>query len=471
MKSRLFKGIVYFLLCFPVVLSANDEKNGKNPEKINVNNAVQLALLNNHEYRIASFKVNKAEEGINQAWGQLVPVLESEASALRQSADNGFMSLSDGQNEIRFVQARLIINPGIFYNSLKLSRKSFIAAKEEKRRIRNDVMYSVIKSYFDVLSALETVKIRNDSIIALKENERTVGNMFKSGNVTKYEHLQAQVKLKSQEPMLLDAENRYRIAQEMFNFNLGADTITYTVDPSVLDSGSFRLPKGGNDEEINRLTVTALTGRPELIQLRMRKDISEYKRNLSSSYYLWPTFSVSGYYGMTQNLPNEINNSASTPLGPVKIDMTPITGNKSWQNTWQVRVAATYRWGALLPVDPKRSEERESEEEMKESDEDLLRLKRRISISIKSSYLNFVTAYHSIMALRENVRSAEEGLRVARDSYRVGLIKNSELLTAELDLTSARSGFINAVNQYYISLADLKKELGSENDRLIFPEK
>lgn len=443
----------------------------KNPAKaINLDDAVRMALVNNHEYRIAAIKAKKSEEGISQAWGQLMPVLESEVSALRQDAESGFMSLSDGQNEVRFLQARLTVNPGIFYNTLKVSRKSFINAREEKRRVRNDIVYSVIKGYFDVLSARETVRMRSDSIAVLRENERTVANMFRAGNVTKYELLQAQVKLKAQEPLLLEAETRHRIALEQFNYLLGEESVRHTADPSVLRDDSFRIPGGDNDANITRLIVAAMTDRPELIQLKMKREISEGKKNISSSLYLWPTFSVAGYYGMTQYLPNNIDNSVTTPFGPMKIDMTPITGNRNWQNTWQVRVAATYRWGSLLPVDPKRSEEREGEEEMKESDEELQRLKRRISISIRSSYLNFVTAYHSVMSLRENVKSAEEGLRVARDSYRVGLIKNSELLSAELDLTSARTGYINAVNQYYISLADLKKELASENEKIIFPE-
>ncbi len=462
--------LIYFSI--PVtVQSLESGAAGEKPEILSLNDAVRIALMNNHDYRIAGEMVEKAGEGINQAWGMLMPVLESEASVMKQGAETGFMSLSDGQNEVHFIQARLSVNPGIFYNTLKLTRKAYVSAKEEKRRTKYDVTYSVIKSYFDVLSASEMVRMRKDSIAALAENDRTVSNMFKAGNVTKYEQLQARVKLKSQEPLLLEAENTFRVSMEQFNYTLGQEGLRYTADPAVLEVSSFSIPKGGQAGEINRLISLALAGRPEFIQIKMKRDISEHKRNIAGSFYLWPTFSVMGYYGMSQSLVNNPGMSIPTAAGLKSIDMTPLTGNRDWQKTWQVRMAATYRWGSLLPFDPKRSEERELESDMKEADEEFLKLKRKISISIKSSYLNFITAYHTIISQRENVTAAEEGLRVARDSYRVGVIKNSDLLSAELDLTAARTGYITAVNRYYISLADLKKEIGADSDKIILTEK
>ncbi|HSV96255.1 MAG TPA: TolC family protein, partial [Spirochaetota bacterium] len=92
------------------------------PRKIAVDEAVRMALANNREYRIALTRLAQAKERVNGEWGKLFPVLESEASLARQYAESGLMSLSDGQYDIRFVQIRLGVNPGIFYNSLAASR-------------------------------------------------------------------------------------------------------------------------------------------------------------------------------------------------------------------------------------------------------------------------------------------------------------------------------------------------------------
>ena len=76
----------------------------------------------------------------------------------------------------------------------------------------------------------------------------------------------------------------------------------------------------------------------------------------------------------------------------------------------------------------------------------------------------------TITSQKENVKTAEEGLRIARESYRAGVIKNSELLTSELALTSAKTSYINALYTYYVALAELKKETGIENDNIILEE-
>jgi len=91
-----------------------------------------------------------------------------------------------------------------------------------------------------------------------------------------------------------------------------------------------------------------------------------------------------------------------------------------------------------------------------------------VTISIKSSYSNIQTASRTILSHRENVDKAREGLRIARESYRAGVIKNSELFGAQVALTQARAGYINAVNSYYLSLAKLRKDIGTDDDSIIF---
>jgi outer membrane protein TolC len=173
---------------------------------------------------------------------------------------------------------------------------------------------------------------------------------------------------------------------------------------------------------------------------------------------------------MTKLEPNGINSTIATPMGPITPDFSGISGSDEWQNTWQVKVAATYRWGALFPSDSLRAQEREERLKVKEGEQELARLRSAISVSINSSYSKLLTAYLTINSQRENVKTAEEGLRIARESYRAGVIKNSELLSSELALTSAKTSYINALYSYYVALAELKKETGIEDEKIILEE-
>ncbi len=440
------------------------------PAGITVDEAVKIALESNHDYRIAELRTREADEKVNAVWGQLMPVLESEASVMRQYAENGFMSLSDGQADIKFIQMKFGINPGVFYNSLQASKKSYSASKEDLRRIKSEVEYSVIRSYFDLLLADEMIGLKKESLEVLKVNLKDVKNMYGTGTVPKFEVLQAQVRMMNLEPELFNAESGSRVALEMFNHRLGGGRNLYTVNKEVLKGEVKPVICIEPDKQIDMLTSVALKNRPEVIQIRKKIEIAEHSENVYSSYYLWPSFSVGGYYGMTKLDPNGIDSTIATPMGPITPDFSGISGSDQWQNTWQVKVAATYRWGALFPSDSLRAQEREERLKVKEGEQELARLRSAISVSINSSYSKLLTAYLTIKSQRENVKTAEEGLRIARESYRAGVIKNSELLSSELALTSAKTSYINALYSYYVALAELKKETGIEDEKIILEE-
>jgi outer membrane protein len=468
MKKNYLRYLISIILVCTVIcsvcnsISASEKKD--TPEKISIEKAIQIALESNQDYKIAILREKEAGEKVDAAWGQLWPVLESEASAMRQKAESGFMSLSDGQNEIRFVQLKFGLNPGIFYHSLRASQDASKIAREDVRRTKASIEHSVVKAYFDVLLAGETIKLQQESVDVLNTNRRDVQNMYKTGSVPKFELLQAEVEFHKHEPMLLEAKNNKKLALDMFNYILGSDKLEFEPDDAILQDESMKSPADGSSKEEFLVTI-ALKNRPELIQLEKKRSLTEHSKNLNSSYYLWPTFSVGGYYGKTQYLPNEIGAPA-----PIASSLSNITGTDEWQKTWQIRVAATYRWGAIIPADPTRAAEREEKLKLKEAEEELIQLKRLIGISIRSNYSKLITSYLTIKSQKENVETAEEGLRVARESYRAGIIKNSELLSSQLSLTNARTGYINAVYGYFISLAELKKDIGINDEKIIMED-
>ncbi len=435
---------------------------------IKLEDAIGMAKQNNLDFKIASNRQKAESEKVKQAWGTLFPIIESEASMLRQGADSGFMALTDGQYDIKVVQLKFGINPGIFYNSLQLSRKGHIAASEEVKRVKSEIEYNVIESYFNLLLAGEMILLRKETIELLQENLKDVLSMYKTGSVPRYELLQAQVQLKSQEPLLLEAENRHRLAEELFNYHLGLDERIYTADHAVIENEKFRIAELDIDSFVMRLGGVAMKNRPEIIQLKMKKEIAGHVKGINSSYYIWPTFTVGGYYGFNKSLPNVSNAYIPTTSGFGYLNMKQIAGSGNWQQNWQVRVAATYRWDSLIPLSSTRAQERDAKARMREAEEELNKLKRLITIAMKSSYSNLLTSYQMIQSHKENIQKSEEGLRIARESYRAGVIKNSELFGAQVQLTQAKTGYINAINGYYQYQAKLMKDIGIDDAGILY---
>jgi outer membrane protein TolC len=381
----------------------------------------------------------------------LLPELSSEAAYVNQKQNFGFMTLDDQQYDLRFVQFQFEVNPGAFYHSLRRSHKACSIAKKELLSIKKDVKFDVIKSYFDVILAREMVKLRESSLAVLRRNLKDVERLYQTGSVPRFELLQARVRVKSTEPKLLEARNELRKALDMFNFHLGEDENRYTTRKyeEVLDR--VREPAGREVRE--RLIDTAIRNRPEVLQLQLREEeLNQARWGLRSSY-IWPTFTVSGSYGMTYR-------DGTYGMNTVK----------EWDDNWQVRVAATYRWGTLIPIHRERNEERKQKLRMGETRERIDQIKRRTSILVRSSYGDLASSYETIQSQKQNVQTAEEGLRIARESYRNGVIKNADLLDAELSLREARSGFIQALYRYYVNRAKLERHTGTDIDNLVFRE-
>jgi len=462
-------GLIFMVAALAASLNTERLRGELALKKISLEDAIVMAKQNNPDYKIAVRRQKADHEKVNQAWGTLLPVIETQASLVRQGADSGFLSMTDGQYDIKLVQVKFGINPGMFYNALQMSRKAYIASTEEVKRIKSEVEFNVIESYFNLILAEEMIAIRKETVKLLQENLKDVTSLYKTGSVPKYELLQAQVQLKSQEPLLLEAENKYRLAQELFNYQLGIDERTYVADRAIIEKDSYRVAEHDIDDFVRRVGGAALKNRPEIIQLKMKKEIAGHMKNINDSYYLWPTFLVGGYYGFNKALPTVTDAYIPTTNGGIGyMDLSRIAGNGKWQPNWQVVVAATYRWSALIPADTTRAQARESREIMKETEEEISKVRRLVVISIKSSYSNLLTSYQTIYSHRENVEKAREGLRIARESYRAGVIKNSELFGAQVALTQAQAGYINAINTYYQSLAKLRKDIGTEDEGIIF---
>ncbi|MCX7678815.1 MAG: TolC family protein [Spirochaetes bacterium] len=436
-------------------------------ETISLEEAINIALKNNREYQIAECRTKVAKENINVSWGALLPALESEISLSRQKAESGVMALSDGQYDVKILQVRFGINPGNFYHTLQATRAQYIIATEELRKIKAEIELKVVKGYCDAILATELEKMKNDSLAVYAENLKEVKNLYKTGTVPKYELLQAQVQHKILEVQAIDAKSKKNLSVDYFNYYIGAKGKRYIPDSTILQK---KIPVLFNDDaKIKNLVAIALKNRPEVLQLSLKKEMLLHKQNATASTYIWPTLYITGWYGKSKLLPNELN--MGMPAGPFPTNFSTITGTDEWQKVWQIKVGATYRWGSLLPFDQTKSFVRQDEEEIAAANKELENLKEIITLSINASYSKLITSALSIDTQKESVALAEEGLRIARESYKAGIIKNSELIAAEYALTAAKTGLINSFYNYHVALAELTRELGISSDEIIFKEK
>jgi len=437
-------------------------------EEISLVNAISISLENNNRYKIAKEKVNEKDLKVREVWSELWPELGSSASRADWWAEKGALTGSDGQYNLQIIRGSFAINPGIFYNKLQASREDKIITVNEERKIKADTIVSTIQLYYRVLLAGDVVKLRSDSVKALEENFRVVEAGYKNGSYTKLASLRAGVAAANENTRLINARKDYELAKAAFNLHLGKDIDS----PVILDEKALHPENRGdlsligmNESErmgrYNELVAAALKNRPELMQITHKKEMFLSKTNEIESVYLWPSFFVNGSYG-TNKLINPVGdgNYGSPTLNTIFNSLNKEFNPPGWNKNWTVTFGATYRWGALSPLDSSGPKAAQFKSVTAQTDMEMEDFLRNIKLEIQDGLLSIESASHSITSQKGNIKSAEESFRVSILQFKNGMIDNTDLLNANVELSNAKTLYIQSLYDFQVSKARLNRALG-----------
>ena len=440
------------------------------PGALGLRETIALALESNNRYRIAHEKVRESNLKVREVWGKLWPDLSSAASGTRVGADKGMLSLTNGQYNLKFVRCAISVNPGAFYNGLKASQDGYVSSVNEERRVKADTIIQTIRLYYRIQLASEIIKLRTDSIRALEENLRVVTTGYRAGSFTRLDFLRAKVAAANEKTRLIIAKNDYQSAVAAMNIHLGREIDSrLELDPSAITAAGAEesdIAGWSDDEQKKRVTAMvaeSMKNRPELIQVQSKKQALAHGAALEESLYMWPTVFVSGEYGMTKLMlkdPGGSTGDASADLALAALGKT--LSPEGWYRSWMVTAGATYRWGGYSPLDQGHAKADQLRSRERQTDLEMEDLVRDVKLEVQHGLLKLVSSSNAILSQKENIESAEESLRVAIIQFKNGVIDNTKLLDANVELTSARSMYIQALYDYQTSKAELNRAIGRD---------
>lgn len=448
------------------------------PSTFSLEEAVTLSIRSNNRLQESIEKSRESGYRVRETWGMLWPELSTDVAVTRQGAQAGYAARIDGQYDIKIVNGKLAINPGVLYNSLRAARKGYIVAENDVRRVKSEITVQCITLYYQTLMARELVKLYGESVKLLDENLRVVTTGYQKGVLSKLDFLRAKVAHANERTKLVNAENDYRSARAALNIHMGRDLH----EPLALEGSMdrYREIKAVTSEteweaEARELIGIALKNRPELIQLKMKREIERHSAMAASSIYLWPSFFVTGNVGYSKVEPKE--ESKSSELTSLAMMLNPSTSSSAltsssmssylapegWNRSWSVTVGATYRWGALSPVDPSHAKADQLKSQSRQTDQQIEAFVKGVRLEIERGYLKLRSAEISIAAQEGNIEAAEESLRVARLQFRGGIIDNTKLLEANVQLITATTLYLQSLNDLQVAKADLNRAMGQDH--------
>jgi outer membrane protein len=445
-------------------------------ETLTLRQSINVSLQNNNSYKIAIEKVKENRYRVRETWGALWPELSTDVAYTRQDAEAGLSSRVAGQYDIQYVNGKIAVNAGVFYHSLKASRKAYIVAENEVRKIKADTIINTIKLYYGLILTREMIKLRSDSLKALEENLKVITMGYRKGTFSKLDYLRAQVAFSNEKTKLINTENDFYTARAAFNIHMGRDiNASINIDERAiriynkeLSDIPFKQEKG--NEFVKKMIREALKNRPEVIQIKLKREIEAHTAGAAESIYLWPTIFVTGNYGTSKLIPRD-GDTGTITIGDPTVDpilqalnegMQQSYTPSGWNRAWSITFGATYRWGSLFPLEPSHAKGQQYRSRAKQTDLQMEDFIRGVRLEVQQGYLKLKSATNSIRSQRGNIETAEESLRVSIIQFRNGIIDNTKLLEANVELATAKTLYIQALHDYQLAKAELNRAIGED---------
>lgn len=337
------------------------------------------------------------------------------------SSLNNPAPVSDFQTSVSFEQA--VFAPKA-YIGMKMAGKEFEAKGQDVERKKEEVVFSVFKTYLDSQTARAFAAVADSGIEDAKEHLRIAESRQKVGLGLYSDMLRAEVALRSAEERKVSAEKNMKVAGRALGLMLGlTESVTVQDQRPALQLNDLEYYEN-----------VALT-RKDLLALEARRANAENNLKMANASYL-PIMGVGGLYQ---------RNSQKAAFGDE---------GESWQ------VMGFLRW-ELFDGFRRESERAKAEHKLAEAAEYLDGMKKQILFAVYEAYLSVEEARKGLELARANLASAEEGRRLVKLRYENNLSTAVDMLDVQTSLDAVRADVVAKEAAYLTALARLSYQSGT----------
>ena len=393
-------------------------------ESLTLEEAIRIALANNREILVAKEKIEEARQRIKETKAGYFPTINlggtythlNEAPSETGKADSYVSKLSFDQP---------LYTSGRLSYANKGASLYYQKPQADLKNAQNKITFQVKKAFYAVLLAQENVGVTEKALDQAKRHLAVVEDFFKVGVVSRFDLLRTQVEVANLKPDLIQARNNLRLSRESLANLLSLSSASLKLEGEL----SFEPLKINLEEAMDR----ALKERSDLRSLKLQKEMSEVALKLAKVQNK-PTLALVGNY-QYQN---------------------PSHGKDEWGEEWNLNLVLSIPlfdgWANRARVAQRRSQ-------IKQIDLSLRGLEAGIDLEIKKAFWDLEASEGRIYAQKKNIEQAEEALSIAEVRYKSGAITNLEVLDAQLALTRVRLGYLKALYDHNVAMAELEKAM------------
>ena len=412
-------------------------------EILTVEKAVQIALENNYQIRIASNELKIDEISVSPGNAGILPTIEARfvdnnsTQYLSQTRSDGTIVERDNakNNNLNFGVAldwTLFDGLRMFANYEQLKETQKLGDAELKQVILTKVG-EVMITYFDLVLQQQQLSALDSTIIISQQRVELAQNRFTIGKASKLEVLNAQVDLNTDQTLLQRQKERYVNNKILLNEQLARDLkIDFEVVSEIFVDQGLLLPE---------LEMLIANENPQLQAEMINKRISELElQQIKAARY--PTiFATTGYnFGRSES----------------SLGFTTSANSRGWN----------YGFGATLNLFDGFNQNRNEKigKITLENAEVAIAEQRQALMSLLNTwYQTYLTNISLIDLEGYNETIARENLDITLEKYKIGTIPALEFRTAQLNYINAKVRYISAKYQAKLSEIILKQLSGNLN--------
>jgi len=421
----------------PATAQLNDGKPDPDfavPTALDLPYALAFALDNNFAIRQAKERIRQQEGVVLEVRGPQLPNVSASAGYARSDKDVG-ASGEDRYWSVNVTARQTLYAGGGVVANVRGQQLTLDAAVLALQAVINDALLDVRTRFYTVLLSREKIKVQEQNTELLQRQLQDVKNRYEAGTVSNFEVLRAEVALANAQTPLITARNDYRLAIEELRRSLGFTTAT---EPNVTKTPDFigTLEFAPASFDLRSALATAREQRPDLLRLRKLETAAEEGIVARRAGY-YPNLSLYGAY-----------DSRKTPgLNSFSDNRDGIT--VGLQSTWnifdgratagRVAQARSFLEQAKLAV---------GEAQLS------------VDVDVRRAISTFQQANELAEASKKVVAQAEEAVRLANARYNAGTATQLDVLTSQVDLTTARLNQLQAYYSYNVAVATTRKAMG-----------
>jgi outer membrane protein TolC len=417
-----------------------------NPEavKIRENQALSLeqvlaiAQRQNPELQAAILGLQRSQAGLQEANAALYPNISVNGDVTRSESPGNQLSVERGVAPPESDKAVTAFNgqAKLTYNIYTSGRRqATIRQAEEQLHFdklaveskAEEIRQNVTLRYYDLQLGDEKVRISKAAVENAEASFRDSQSLEGAGVGTKFDVLRSQVNLANAQQDLTNARSQQQIARRQLAALLNLPpTLTISAADSVKVAGLW-------NQKLEESVVQALQNRPELQQRIAERNISEQRRKQALSQ-LGPQVALVATYDVL----DQYNDNASGTDG------------------YSVGVRASWN---LYDGGAARAQAKQQRLNKAIAETNFVNQSNQVRFEVEQYYTQLQSNLENVQTTAAAVEQAQEALRLARLRFQSGIGTQTDVISAENDLTRAEGNRVTAVLDYNRAYANLQRAI------------